>query len=234
MKALAPSEWQRPNLTGKLILRLPFIAETGFDVHAPDCPQRHRAETYIHERFRDIYGARIRHFLPYLLGLSIENRISAMVGLRPAESGPLFLEQYLHDPVEQEIGLRCRDEIHREDIIELGNLVSTWRGGSQLLFLFLVALLTRIGRKWVVFTATREVERLLGKMHFNVTVLADADPARLLDARESWGSYYENGPRVMFGHIPGALEIIERNPLAGRTLQHFEADLDRIMAAFAC
>jgi len=233
MKALATSEWQTSGLPGKLLLRLPLITETDFVIHPPGCPERKRAEAYVYEKFRDIYDARIGHFLPYLLGLKFQDRFSAMVGLRPAETGPLFLEQYLHYPIEQEIGLRFHNAVPRDDIVELGNLVSSWRGSSQLLFLFLVAFLTKMRRKWVVFTATREVERLLGKMDFNVSVLTEADPARLQDPQESWGNYYDNSPRVMFGHIPGALEILKKNSMAGKTLEYFAADLERVISASA-
>ena len=231
MKTLAVGDWQKPKIPGRLLLKLPFITESRFILYQGHSPGREKVEDYIYKKFHDNYDARISHFLPYLLGLKNEGRFNAAVGIRPAESGPLFLEQYLHYPIEQEIGLYFHDVIPREDIVELGNLASNWGGSSQLLFLFLTAFLSVIKREWVVFTATPEVEKVLEKMNFTLFILADADPDKLLDTRENWGYYYEYSPRVMFGHVPSTLSILKQNTFTCKTLEYFAGNLEQIIAA---
>ena len=226
MLAYAP---EKPSLTGKILCRLPFVSNTSFTLHSRNNIDRIPVENYIHDKFLKIYDARIEHFLPYLLSLKCLDKFSGAVGIRPAETGPLFLEQYLTQPVEQEIGLRLRHEVSREHIVELGNLVSARRGSNQLLFTFLAALLGEVNREWVVFTATREVEKLLGKMNFNLIPLCSASADKLTTPEQEWGSYYRHSPRVLLGYVPGALAVLRRNLLTSRTLNHFSGNLAQVV-----
>jgi Thermostable hemolysin len=233
MNALTAVDWQRPHFLGKLLLKLPFVTQSSFVLQRPDSPDREQFEQCVSEKFSESYGARIQQFLPYLLGLmSQANKISAVVGIRPAESGPLFLEQYLPYPIEQQIGLLYHDVVARHDIVELGNLVSAWRGSSHMIFLYLAALLGRTKREWMVFTSTREVEKLLAKLNYTPVVLGDADPEKLLGPREIWGSYYEHTPRVMLGHVPTAMAIMQQDPYAREILEYFGPSLDVLAAGF--
>jgi hypothetical protein len=184
MSALTAVDWQSPHFVGKLLLKIPFITHSSFVLQRPDSPDRRQFEQCVYDRF------------------------SAVIGIRPAETGPLFLEQYLPYPIEQQIGLLFHDVIARQDIVELGNLVSAWRGSSHIIFLYLAALMGRTRREWMVFTSTREVEKLLTKLNYKPLVLAEANPEKLTRPRDIWGSYYEHTPRVMLGHVPTAMAIM--------------------------
>ena len=222
----------QPSTTEKILCRLPFVTNARFTLHSRGDNDRIPVEKYIHAKFLQSYNAEIDQFLPYLLSLRCLDKFSAAVGIRPAETGPLFLEQYLAQPVEQEIGLRFRHEVDRDRIIEIGNLVSAWRGSSQLLFTFLAALLEAIDREWVVFTATWEVEKLLGKMNFNLIPLCQASADKLTASAEQWGSYYRHSPRVLLGHVPGALSLLRENALTGRAINYFSGNLKEVMKAW--
>ena len=215
--AFAPEE---PSTTGKILCRLPFVTNASFALHCSKHSERIPVENYIHDKFLEIYNAKIEHFLPYLLSLKCLDKFSAAVGIRPAETGPLFLEQYLAQPVEQEIGVRFRYEVGRDRIVELGNLVTAWHGSSHLLFTFLTAFLGEIDRDWVVFTA-----KILNKMNFNLIPLCQASEDKLTCPAEQWGSYYRYSPRVLLGHVPEAISILRNNILTNRAINHFTGNL---------
>ncbi len=208
-------------VSNKILARLPFISRIKIDLDGNDSEQRALVEAYIYKKFSERYGANVQHFLPYLLVLRCNDNICAAVGIRAAESGPLYIEKYLRYPIEQEIGVHFKTAIQRNNIVEIGNLVMTWRGSSQLLFLLLTDLLSRINREWVVFTATKEVEHLLNKMNFTLIHIADAPGEKLGVETNQWGSYCQDKPRVMFCYIPSAMSILKQNTLMNSSLSLF-------------
>jgi len=148
MSAISLTQQDSAFVSGRILAHLPVISGVEINLDNRFSQQRSLVESYIHEKFHKRYAADVQHFLPNLLNLSCNNKLCATVGIRAAETEPLFLEKYLRYPVEQEIGMRFKTAINRDSIIEIGNLVSTWRGSSQLLFIILTDLLTRIDRDW--------------------------------------------------------------------------------------
>lgn len=193
--------------------------------------QRERVEQFINASFAERHGASIDHFLPQLLGVGQGERLCAAVGFGAAGDGPLFAEQYLSAPIEQLISERSGQQVCRQSIVEIGNLVSTWRGGTLLLFVVLSELVDRLGSRYALFTATPEVERGLARLGYAPVVLAPADPRRLADGGASWGRYYERGPRVMYGEAPPAIAAARRR-LSYRLLASALApQIDALLAA---
>jgi hypothetical protein len=207
--------------------RLPFLR---FSLQAPGGAQRDRVEEYIRARFAGRHGARVTHFLPNLFTLGRGDDYCGAVGLAAAANGPLFAETYLDAPVEQLIAQRTGVRVARSDVLEIGNLVSTWKGSSLLLFVFLSEVIDRLGTRWVLFTATREVEALLARLNYAPVVLADADPARLADGGTSWGSYYRKLPRVMFGDVPPAVAAARKDLLYRCVARMIAGQVDRLCA----
>ena len=144
----------------------------------------------------------------------------------------MFAETYLDAPIERLIARETGLAVTRGDILEIGNLVSTWKGSSLLLFVFLSEVIDRLGYRWVLFTATREVENLLAKLKYAPVVLADADPARLPDAGASWGSYYRRLPRVMFGDVPPAVASARKDLVYRFAARVIAGQVDRVCAEF--
>lgn len=184
-----------------------------FDLHLQGDTSRAGVESYIRRRFQDVHGAEISHFMPMLVSVGMGPMPCAAVGLAAATRGPLFLEQYLATPVEQAIANATGTTVARSDILEIGNLVSTWKGSSLLLFVFLSELIAHLGHRFVLFTATAEVERLLARLGYAPEVLATADPTLLPDRGAQWGRYYQRCPRVMFGDAQPAIAMARRDVL---------------------
>ena len=172
------------------------------------------------------------HFLPNIISLYCGGEYSAAVGLSPASSGKLFVEQYLSEPVEQVISERLGVDVARNQIVEIGNLVSTWKGSSLLLFIVIGEVMERLGYQYVIFTGTREVKALFGRLRYSPVVLADANPAVLPDGGSSWGTYYSNKPQVMFGDNRPPMEAARKNPMYRATVAAISRPINRICAEF--
>lgn len=180
--------------------------EPEFSLHNETAPGRHQVERYITEHFQQVHSARIRDFMPSLLTMKCHGCTSAALGLRPATGHPLFLERYLAQPVEQAIESVTSQYTPRGLITEIGNLVATRRGSSQLLFLMTTAILHQTHFDWVVFTATPVVRKSLEALGIELHVLGQANTSSLSESEKAdWGSYYDQSPVVVAGHVGSAM-----------------------------
>jgi hypothetical protein len=68
-----------------------------------------------------------------------------------------------------------------------------------------------------VFTATASLLNSFGRLRLQPSALAPADPSRLPDAGQQWGSYYDTQPQVMFGDIRYGYEKLARLAARQRT-----------------
>lgn len=219
------------------------IQAAEFTVHSATSGQRKQLESYVAEQYNRSYGARITNFMPFLLSMSRAGQLEAVVGVRSAYDDALFLEHYLDKPVEQEISALAKQRVARQSVVEIGNLAATAKGGSQLLFVLMTAVLEAAGYQWFVFTATHQVEKLIKRLHFCPYPLTYADARRLdkpycdrpccavtgaTSQRESWGSYYNSRPKVMAGDIRYAMSIIRANSRLTRVVQQYEVEISSL------
>lgn len=205
-----------------------------FDVYLPESTHRHRVTQYIAEQFKTAHGANIHDFMPLLLSMQCQGQFSAVTGVRPAARQPLFLEQYLDEEVQTVLTDLTESKVRRSKIVEVGNLVATQKGASQLLFLLLTALLNRCDYEWAVFTATPAVINGLERLGFSLDHLCVADPARLESAHlAEWGTYYHNCPQVVAGFIPSAIKVLSQHKFFFAVLALLEKQISELAAVFA-
>ena len=119
-----------------------FAPETGL--------RRSETEAFIAAVFTRAHGARIRKFMPLLLGLRNRGgRLTAACGLRAAGGGPVFLEHYLAVPVEQAVAATAAVPVARARVVEVGNLAVAPPGSARELIAalteYLVADAVRVG-----------------------------------------------------------------------------------------
>nr|WP_298139048.1 thermostable hemolysin [uncultured Pseudomonas sp.] len=185
------------------------LAQIGRDqplsLYLTDAASKRRSglEAFIRERFAELHGARVRHFMPCLLGLEdTEGQLLGAVGLRCAAGGPLFLERYLSRPAETVIaeqhGKAAPD---RQQIVEVGNLAAKSPGAARLLIVALTDLLVAMGFRWVTFTGTAALLNSFQRLGLSPLPLGPADQTCMGDELADWGSYYDNQPQVMAGDI---------------------------------
>lgn len=144
----------------------------------------------------------------------------AAAGVRFAEDQSLFLERYLDVPADQAVAEAFGRPVARDSIVEIGSLASDSPAASLQLFSALASWLASVrGCRFAVATARPELQKLLTRAGFGLVPLADADPARLGDGAQDWGSYYDRAPQVVAGEIgmSAALPLL-RDRLRARTM----------------
>ena len=195
-----------------------------FELHIQDSRYRTKAEDYIAQHFNKVYGAQICSFLPTLMTMRCKSGFSAAVGMRSAAQGTLFLEQYLDAPIEKCITKHTDKTAHRNEVVEIGNLVSTQKGTSHLLFILIAAALIKTDNKWMVFTATGQVAKILHRLNFKTISLCEANQSRInqQDKQEQWGEYYSTRPQVLVGDLGQVFDLIHRNRLISYVVKFYD------------
>ncbi|MGA0611122.1 thermostable hemolysin [Caldimonas sp. KR1-144] len=167
--------------------------------------ERREIEQFIGEVFARRFDAAVPVFMPELVARrDALGRVVAAAGIRLA-SEPLFLEQYLDEPVDRAIERLTGRRPARARIAEVGQLAAARPGEGRRLIADLAVRLAARRIEWVVGTLTQELRHLFARMGIEPLVLERADPARLGAAAASWGRYYEHRPQVLAGHLPTAI-----------------------------
>lgn len=173
-------------------------------------PARVSIERFISGCFFRSYGAVIRHFADTLLGVrGADGQWLAALGYSlPVARPHVFVEQYLDLPLEAALSAVLREPVERVSLAEVGNMAATSAGmGRQLIALATRHLYAR-GLDFVVFTATRALANSFVRLGIAIHPVAPADPARLREGADGWGSYYRNNPTVMVGRIVSGLHTV--------------------------
>ena len=185
-------------------------------VHLPHDPQRGTVEDFIRGVYARRYGARVPAFAPVLVSLSdADGEIVAAAGYRSAAAGPLFLERYLDQPVEDALAPHARRLLARRDVVEIGHLAAGRPGAGRRLMFLLGPHLAQQRFRWAVATLTQELRLMMTRMGIAPLALASADPAVLGGDAADWGTYYEHQPVVLAGEIQQSLRRLARRGEAG-------------------
>jgi hypothetical protein len=164
---------------------------------------RTHAEDFVREAFFRTHGARIHTFMPTLLVLAdAPGPVQGVAGIRPADSGALYLERYLDEAIEDRIERSAGVRTSRAAIVELGNFACRDSSVAGLFMSLLPTYLLDRGLSWIAFTATAPVRRILQGLGGRTYDLGPADGACARDGVDDWGRYYNQQPRVMAGYLP--------------------------------
>lgn len=188
-------------------------------------PRRERLEQYIASVFQASWDARVLGFLPLLCSLQQQGHFSAALGLRSANHGPLFCEQYLARPALEEVealyGQRCLGG----NLMELGNLAASHPGQGALLYLLVTAAIHDAGIRFLIFAANRAVRLSIRRSGFTPLTIGPARPECLGAAAASWGRYYEGDPQVMVGDMVLTRQQVLAQPALAKTLHEYRASI---------
>lgn len=166
---------------------------------------------FVRQQFARHHGAQIDTLMPWQCALHDgKDQLVASVGLRSAASGPLFLEHYLPQPVEQQLAQVLQRPVARDEILEVGNLAAT-SGHARLLFMAMANYLSGERFRYVVFTATDRVQEIVAQLALPALFLAEAK-AEQVPLPDRWGNYYQRSPRVLAGEIRSGWEYLKRHP----------------------
>jgi hypothetical protein len=224
----APKPEKKSVLQRVLGLNLP---SPSVQLHTQTDPQRDEIKHYVARQFSQYYQADIHHYLPLFVSMQCEiahrKSLSAVAGLRCAAQSNLFVESYLKDSIEDTLADLNQNAgpLQRHQIVEIGNLVATQRGASQLLFIILCGLLYQANLPGVVFTATPQVEKLLKKLGFELHFIVKAEADKLQDGGKDWGSYYQTQPNVFFCDARQAMTQIRQSRFLKPIYHSFEDNI---------
>ncbi|HAL21817.1 MAG TPA: thermostable hemolysin [Stenotrophomonas sp.] len=169
---------------------------------APDHPLREQVQSFIAETYRQRFSAEIRYFMPQLLAYrDTQGTLVAAVGLRHADSGPLFVEHYLDEPVQDVLAQHLSSTPRRAQIAEVGHFAASTAGIARELIVQLAWVLSAAEVDWVMFVATQQLRNAFVRLHLAPIELVPARAERMGDSAGAWGRYYESQPRVMCGDI---------------------------------
>ncbi len=202
--------------------------ETSFHLYGVHSPQRSKAENAVKRIFRSAHGADITSYLPYLITAEINQCTAAVVGVRSAAGQPLFLEQYLDSSIESMIKKINGLDIPRNNLVEIGNLVSCKTGVSRQLFIVLAFALEQANIEWVSFTATAQVEQLLSKLSLCPVVIGQATEASLLNGTDDWGTYYVDRPNVCVGNVYNAVHELKKSIVIREMITKLEPTINQL------
>ena len=160
----------------------------------------------IEQRYGEVHGATPSIAYPHFCAVDSGGDIgpSAALGFRLAAAERLFLEDYLDAPIELVLEEALGTPLARDRIVEIGAHASN-RSRATL------ALWARTARELngmadvAVAVLTAPLRAMFERLGVAIHDLGDADPARLPNAGQEWGRYYELRPRVCAGLIAPAL-----------------------------
>lgn len=178
------------------------------------------ASRFVATQFAKVYHAECQQFSPTLLSVKRERDICGVLGIRLASQHKLYLEYYLPAGVEQVLSQHLDQTISRDSIIEVGNFAASKGGVCQLLLLATGYALRLLGYRWLVFTATTQVQHILQRMQWPVTPLAAATPESLPGGGAGWGSYYAGQPQVVVGDLWAAAPMLQHQAVQQVFSQH--------------
>lgn len=177
-------------------------------------PGRDDAEGYVRERFASKHGAEVRTFMPTLVSFrNPAGELRGVAGIRGAQEGRLYLEQYLEWPIEQVLTVCAARQqgnwgeprlIRRDEIAEVGNLAGANCRAAVRMVAQLPSYLMARRYSWIVFTATSSVRQILESFAAPLVELGHARAASVAATPDNWGRYYETDPRVFAGYLPDA------------------------------
>ncbi len=159
------------------------------------------AKQYISERYQLAFDARLNGYMPAFMALMQGDEFASLCGFRGAEQGTLFLEQYLDDDASTLLSAQFATHVERHQLVEFGQLASFNKGFSLVHFFLIAEALVKRNYQWCIFTATDPLYAMMKRFGLPLQIIADADPNRIPNASEIWGTYYQHQPRIVAGNL---------------------------------
>lgn len=178
----------------------------------PESPARREVEAFIHSVYQHRFAADVVQFMPVLVAFrDAAGGLRAVVGVRSAESGPLFVEQYLDNCAEAAVASALGTAVDRGHVAEVGSMAACDPGDAREIIVYLTRWLYAAGVRWVLFAATRQLRNAFARLRLAPVLLVSADPARLGVKAAAWGTYYRTEPQVVCGDIAAGHAFLARS-----------------------
>lgn len=179
----------------------PTVAGNTFAIVDRDSIARSALEARIRSGFGTHFEACVAGFMPRFAYYEHSSGGTGVIGVRGASEEPLYLENYLERPIEDQISRVVDSQVSRDRIAEVGQFVVDERGIVTSFFRDLVPFLADQGYEWVCFTGTNRIRAILKRAGLEGLPIAAADQELVANTPDSWGTYYEHDPIVIVGKL---------------------------------
>ncbi|WP_170940519.1 thermostable hemolysin [Pseudoalteromonas sp. NBT06-2] len=186
---------------------------------------RNEIEAFIKQGFAKAYNAKISITTPHLLALSNGN-YKAALGIRSGHD-KLFLEQYLSGAIEQQ-SVFLDNNVKRQDIVEISHLFSNAKRFTIPLFMVTAVSLFYLNYKYLVFSGTEKVIKLIGNAGVSKTRIGKADHNKIATSTDDWGSYYSTNPKIIAVSLSEVMYLITKHPLYTKMFQSLDGQIAKI------
>lgn len=153
----------------------------------------------VQTKYKKAYGAVINVNPQYFIAVYKTPDLKELMGcagLKFANQGDLFSEQYLEEPIERILNSKLEKNINREEIVEIGALTSVSGGIGSLIVRKIPFLAKCLGAKYLLCTVTADVRKLMEFNNIKFVKICDSDNEKLKSEKLNWGSYYDNQPET--------------------------------------
>ncbi len=181
----------------------PFAKGLQLNLLSPVDDERASAEQFINAGYAKHFGAHLAEFSPIILTVKDfnNNRILGAVGLRYADSQPLFSESYLSESIESLLADKTNQVITRKQIIELSHFVVDKNTDVNVVFPMIGQFLKTLDVDWAVYTLSRPIKSAFQRLGIQLTHLQHAYADAVKGSKTNWGLYYDFKPAVYFSNI---------------------------------
>jgi hypothetical protein len=160
-------------------------------------------------KYFEVFGASPTASFSEYLATGREPDQLAGLGYRRAGDGRLFLESYLDEPVEVEVGKALGRPIARSDVVEIGNFAAD--NAFVMLELWGAAANDLAGRSEIaVATLTAPLRQIFKRIGLPFRSIGPAHAERAGPGAGDWGTYYLQDPQVCAGVIADGQAAIAR------------------------
>jgi hypothetical protein len=163
-------------------------------------PARRQTEQFIQDVFRTQHAAEVDHFADTIIAMrDHQDTLVGTVGFSRLAGPQRLVEKYLDEPItkvfKERLGTTpAANNLHRKDIVEVGNLTSLIPGGARRLILEMTRRLYARQIRWVAFTATPILINAFQRVNYDPFPICMADRSRLGADQARWGHYYDHQP----------------------------------------
>ena len=177
-------------------------------IATPGDHQFEEACDFSREQYGKHFSCELNQFYPAMFCLYRDAVMVACCGFRSAGDEPLFLEQYLDQPIETSIqtGSVIERRLQRQEIVEIGGLAVLSRNEALAFMVRLAPQFLALGFSHATCTVTAPVRKCLSKLGIASVYLAAAKPERVSQTDNAWGRYYSLSPVVLAGEIQPAID----------------------------
>ncbi|KAA3639579.1 MAG: hypothetical protein DWP95_10140 [Proteobacteria bacterium] len=172
--------------------------------------QRQIIEQFIQCQYKKHFNAQIHHFFPVLISVyqQSNDELIAVVGVRYADQGTLFAEQYLSKPVEQSLAQHAGQIVPRTAVIELGHFAIINRRYLALVVRAIANFISQLEVEWLVYSVSQPMVKAMHRLHIPSRFMDFARAEKWVDRDNPCEQYDPLKPAVYCFQIATVIQAI--------------------------